>query len=142
MIPDFRKDGYLPEGLHFATEAEITFRFGGSSRKRRYLIRRVREWIELARLVFAHRLLLDGSFVTSKLEPHDVDAVILLPRDFQDQITQSLDPALELQMMLLSRQPEELFAAEDELDCKDWQSFFERTRESDGRKNGLVEVNL
>ena len=29
MIPNFREDGYLPEGLHFATEAETIFRFGG-----------------------------------------------------------------------------------------------------------------
>ncbi len=35
MIPLFRDDGYLPEGLHLASEAEITFRFGASTQQRR-----------------------------------------------------------------------------------------------------------
>jgi hypothetical protein len=51
QIPAFRPDGYLPEGLHRATEAEFTFRFGGSSRRRRRLILYVRRWVELAREV-------------------------------------------------------------------------------------------
>jgi hypothetical protein len=82
MIPSFRPDGYLPEGLHLANEAELTFRFGSDSPRRRRLIIRVRRWIELARTVGARRLLIDGSFVTDSVDPHDVDAVILLPNDF------------------------------------------------------------
>lgn len=44
--------------------------------------------------------------------------------------------------MLLTRRPEEIFAAEDETDWHDWIEFFSRTRESDGRRKGLVEVIL
>ena len=36
-IPAFRSDGYLPEGLFLATEAEVLFRFGASSQRRRKL---------------------------------------------------------------------------------------------------------
>jgi hypothetical protein len=50
--------------------------------------------------------------------------------------------ALELDMMLTTRQPEEIFAAEDRRDWDDWIQFFGRTREADNRKNGLVEVQL
>jgi uncharacterized protein DUF6932 len=65
-IPPFRADGYLPEGVHQATEAEITFRFGAQSRRRQRLTLRLRRWIELGRAIGAERLLVDGSFVTAK----------------------------------------------------------------------------
>ncbi len=44
--------------------------------------------------------------------------------------------------MILTRRPEELFAAEDETDWNEWTAFFSRTREADGRRKGLVEVIL
>src|SRR4051812_5633922 len=95
-IPSFRADGYLPEGLHRASEAEALFRFGTSTRRRRRLALRLRRWLELARKVGASRLLLDGSFVTAKAEPQDIDAVLLLAVDFQVQVEQGSPWALEL----------------------------------------------
>jgi hypothetical protein len=87
-------------------------------------------------------LLIDGSFVTAKDEPNDIDAVLLLPPDFQEQVERGLPSALELEEMLLIRRPEELFAAEDGTDWNEWVEFFGRTREADGRRKGLVEITL
>lgn len=115
-LPPFRLDGYLPEGLYICSEAEVTFRFGSSSRRRRQLVLRLRRWIELGRQVGAKRLLVDGSFVTAKEDRHDIDTVILLPPDFDQQIEQEYEPALELEDMLLTHRPEEIFAAQDEGD--------------------------
>jgi hypothetical protein len=125
-----------------ASDAEALFRFGAANRKRRRLAVRLRRWIELVRQVRGRRLLCDGSFVTAKPEPHDIDAVVLLPPDFEEQLEAGSEPALELEEMLLTRRPEEIFAAEDETDWSDWIEFFSRTRESDGRRKGLVEVQL
>jgi hypothetical protein len=141
-IPAFRADGYLPEGLYWASEAEVTFRFGASSPRRRRLALRLRRWIELIRQIGGKRLLVDGSFVTAKKEPDDIDAVVLLPPDFEVQIEQGIEASLELERMLLTRHPEEIFAAEDEADWNDWIEFFSRTREADGRRKGLVEIEL
>ena len=141
-IPAFRSDGYLPPGVHVCTEAEATSRFGVASHRRRRLITRVRRWCELGRAIGARRLLLDGSFVTAKDEPEDVDAVMLLPADFARQVELNVEAALELEEMFLTRQPEEIFAAEDQADWRDWCEFFSRTREPDGRRKGLVEVSL
>jgi hypothetical protein len=141
MIPAFRPDGYLPEGVHLASEAETTFRFGSTSQRRRRLALRVRRWMELARAVGATRLLIDGSFVTEKPKPDDVDAVILLPGGFHEQVRRGIDAALELEEMLVTRRPEELFGAEDQIDWDEWAEFFSRTREADGRRKGLVEIN-
>jgi hypothetical protein len=92
--------------------------------------------------VGALRILIDGSFVTTKEEPGDIDSVVLLPANFQQQIDLSVDAALELEQMLLTRQPEEIFAAEDDEDWNYWVEFFSRTREPDGRRKGLVEIEL
>src|SRR5438874_12875806 len=95
-IPPFRPDGYLPEGVHMSSEAEVVFRFGSSSRIRRRLTLRLRRWIELGKQVGAKRLLIDGSYVTATEEPHDVDTVVLLPQNFAQQVEQEFAPALEL----------------------------------------------
>jgi len=50
--------------------------------------------------------------------------------------------AVELETMLLTRRPEEIFAAEDRRDWDAWVEFFSRTREADGRRKGVVEVEL
>jgi len=141
-IPPFRADGYLPEGVYVCSEAEVVFRFGSSSRRRRRLVLRLRRWLELGRQVGARRLLVDGSFVTAKEDPHDIDTVILLPQNFTQQLAQEYAPALELQAMLLTRRPEEIFAAEDETDWEEWVDFFRQTREPDRRRKGLVEIRL
>jgi hypothetical protein len=141
-IPDFRDDGRLPAGLHFATAAEVTFRFGGSTARRRRLALRLRRWIELARAVAAKRFLVDGSFVTAVPEPTDVDAVVWLADDFSDRISRGDVAAVELEMILLTRQPEEIYGAGSQRDWDDWVQFFSRTREADGRRKGLVEIEM
>lgn len=142
MIPAYRDDGYLPEGSHLATEAEVTFRFGSGSRQRLRLVVRLRRWLVLARAVKASRFFVDGSFVTSKAEPEDVDAVIWIPRDFSVRLDRGDVEAIELESMLVTRRPEELFAAEDRQDWDEWVEFFSRTREPDGRRKGIVEIVL
>jgi hypothetical protein len=128
--------------MFLATEPEVTFRFGTSNRKPARLIHRVRRWVQLCREVKAPRLFIDGSFITAKAEPNDVDAVVLLPHNFGEQIAENLEAAVELEQMLLTRRPEEIFAAEDESDWNEWVEFFSRTREADGRRKGLVEIEL
>ena len=141
-IPDFRDDGRLPEGLHFATEAEVTFRFGGATPRRHRLALRLRRWIELARAVSAKRFLVDGSFVTAVPDPADVDAVVWLDYDFSTRISRGEIAAVELEMMLLTRQPEEIYGAGNQRDWDDWVQCFSQTREADGRRKGLVEIKL
>ena len=49
---------------------------------------------------------------------------------------------VELEEMFLTRQPEELFAADDEAVWQEWCEFFSRTRKLDRRRKGLVEIVL
>jgi len=140
--PEFRTDGYLPVGVHVATEAEVLFRFGSPTRRRRSLALRLRHWLELARAVGGLRFLVDGSFVTSKPQPRDLDAVILLGPAFEQQVWAENQAALELHQISAMRRPEDLFLAEDLSDWDNWCEFFTRTREADGRRKGIVEIVL
>ncbi len=44
--------------------------------------------------------------------------------------------------MLLTRRPEEIFAAEDDIDWEEWVTFFSQSREPDSRRKGLVGIRL
>lgn len=74
--------------------------------------------------------------------PYTRRAVVLLADDFEQQVANGLNAALELETMLLTHNPEEIFAAEDSSDWNDWVEFFSRTKEADDRRKGLVEVEL
>jgi hypothetical protein len=78
MIPPFNDDGYLPPGVHPATVAEILERFGQASELRRVEMESIRWRVELSRRAGVQRLVINGSFVTDRLEPNDVDCVLLV----------------------------------------------------------------
>lgn len=80
--------------------------------------------------------------MTAKPEPNDVDAVVWLPTDFVTCVARGNLEALELETMLLARRREEIFPAEDQRDWDEWLEFFSRTREPDGRRKGVVEIEI
>lgn len=138
-IPALRLDGYLPEGLHFATEIEIEARFGTANVRRQTLMRQLSYFLHLARVAGALRFFVNGSFVTAKPEPGDVDAVCLVPVDWSVETSVA---TRELYAVALARLPKELFVAYTESRWDQWVDFFSRTREPDGRRKGVVEIQL
>ncbi len=86
--------------------------------------------------------MLDGSFVTQKRRPEDLDAVVLLPENFKQQHVQGTSAALELEAIFVNRSGGDLFPAESPRVFDGWTEFFSRTREPDGRSKGLVEIQL
>jgi hypothetical protein len=99
-------------------------------------------WTRRLCSIAAHLDLLNGSVLTAKHQLQHVDAVVLLAENFRQQIERGDTAALELERMILTRYPEEMFAAEDEADWLAWVEFFSRTREAEDRRKGLVEVKL
>jgi hypothetical protein len=77
MIPDLDDRGYLPPGIHRATLEEVAERFGRQSEIRRIQMESLGWLVEVARRAGVQRLIINGSFVTDKLEPDDVDCLIL-----------------------------------------------------------------
>ena len=72
MIPDFDSRGLLPRGTFLADWQEIEKRFGGN-RKRNGLLKGLRDALDLLQEAGCRRVYIDGSFVTARKRPNDVD---------------------------------------------------------------------
>jgi hypothetical protein len=77
MLPAFDDSGNLPTGIHVCTPEELAVRFGSGSEERTTEISELLQFIEAAKTAGVRRLMVNGSFVTGKLAPNDVDVVIL-----------------------------------------------------------------
>ena len=83
MLPEFNQDGNLPEGVHRATEAEVLSRFATTSARRKWLGERLCNLLEMARATGKlERVVLWGSFMTSKESPNDLDVLLVMAADF------------------------------------------------------------
>jgi hypothetical protein len=87
-IPDLDENGLLPPGIHECDFEELKDRFGKfqQSDRRPTLCAKLGAFLEEARssgLIAA--VVVDGSFVTSKSDPGDIDLVVVLAagHDFQ-----------------------------------------------------------
>lgn len=72
MIPEFDPNGNLPVGTHDATLAEIKARFAYNDR-RRQLFEAMEKVVLIFRSAKCPEMFLDGSYITSKLEPGGYD---------------------------------------------------------------------
>src|SRR5690348_13204683 len=82
MIPDFDDNGYLPVGIHPAGLGEIAARFGQEPELRRVQIESLHWLVDLAKRVGVQRIIVDGSFVTDKWEPNNIDCALLRAEAF------------------------------------------------------------
>jgi Family of unknown function (DUF6932) len=83
-LPAFNEFGDLPEGVYSQSLTEVVNRFGSGSRQREEVTRRLRRVWDLAlQSGGLDRLIVYGSYVTSKSEPNDVDVLLVMKDDFQ-----------------------------------------------------------
>jgi len=136
LLPKFNERGYLPPGLHRSDLAEVQQRFG-SSDKRQELLRGLYDFVKVARRVGAKKLILDGSFVTGKESPADIDAILVVPDNF-DTITREAHILLESPIRFHIH----IFPVQegDEESFQQWVKFFGHDRSDEPK--GLVEVLL
>jgi hypothetical protein len=77
MIPELNDDGLLAPGVHPASMEEIAARFGQEPELRQVQMDSLRWLVDLAKRVGVQRVVINGSFVTDKWEPNDIDCVLL-----------------------------------------------------------------
>jgi hypothetical protein len=82
MLPPFDDYGNLPPGIHPSTLDEIVQRFGSGSEERIVQIKELVQFIDWARNAGIRRIIINGSFVTGKLRPNDVDVIVLPGPDY------------------------------------------------------------
>lgn len=113
-IPSLQDDGLLPPGLYTADMSEIEDRFGKSTPRRQELFARLRMFVDLARHCDAVRIFVNGSFVTAKPEPGDVDVVIWTSEKYFELLEKADHQAVLLEEMFDRRIPEEAFWVDTE----------------------------
>jgi hypothetical protein len=137
MIPNHNKWGCLPPGIHRATLKEFSDRFGASTTERRELMANFLQLLRLLERQKSHvlRVLVDGSFVTSRPSPGDMDIIIILARDFDYDTPEAIrlrSVKADLNIHLFS------LSEENPGEIRRLVSFFGHDR--DQRPRGLVEV--
>ena len=141
-IPPLQDDGLLLPGLYLADMNEIEERFGQSTPQRQMLFERLRMFVDMARHCGALRMFVNGSFVTAKPEPSDVDVVIWLGARYIELLNNDDENAKRLKKMFDTRVPKEALLASDEQEWDGWILFFSRIRGHLSKRKGLVEVKL
>ncbi|HUE75098.1 MAG TPA: hypothetical protein VMP01_29790 [Pirellulaceae bacterium] len=135
MIPALDDYGNLPAGIHRATLEELVAAFGSGSPEREVQASELVEFVQWAITAGIRRIIVNGSFVTGKLSPNDVDVIVLpgpeYPMDTMDNevIHDSVWPFLQI-----------IFAADD-ADLERWanEDFGTDRRQ---RPKGVVELIL
>lgn len=88
-ILDLNENGLLPQGVYDCTLDEIGARFGRfqTTDRRIRLFEKLRALVEEERQAgLAIEIIVDGSFVTDKPEPGDIDLLIVLPADYNSSV--------------------------------------------------------
>ena len=134
MIPPFDDRGYLPSGIHECSFDELMARFGRGSPERNVQIKELQQFIDWCRQSGISRVIVDGSFVTAKVSPIDVD-VVILPR-----LGQSIDTLRpeddDIRWPFL-----QILVAVDDDDLVEWATVDFATDRRNYRK-GVVEIRL
>ncbi len=143
MLPPFAANGDLPPGIHLAGWSEIERRFGAGTGSRVNAYAKIRHLYELAeRTGRLERFLVFGSFVSSAVDPRDVDIVLVMTADFR------LEEAPRESRTLFSHPDAEarfgasvFWVRQGMLDEAQMQEFLETWQtKRDGTRRGLLEV--
>lgn len=82
--PPLNDKGELPIGVHRATMGEVVAYFGSGTPQRQAITAQLLHIHNLAKATgYLERLILFGSYVTTKPEPNDVDIVLIMRDDFR-----------------------------------------------------------
>lgn len=144
MLPPFDDEGNLPAGEHLASWLEFTSRFDLNPRRHR-LLGGLTLALQALREAGCARVFVDGSFVTDKPEPGDIDLAYDTAR-LNWIVLAQLEPALiDLSNGRAAQKRKfgcECFPAEwaADLNGEPFRSFFQRDRE--GRRKGIVILTL
>jgi hypothetical protein len=142
-LPSLDSKGELPEGVHRATIDEVIVRFGSGTPQRQIVTANLLRIYNLAKATGRlERLIIFGSYITTKPDPNDIDLILILRDDFNvnacDEETKKLfdhqQAVQEFGASIFWIRPSMLFLETLEEFIEYWQIKRDRTR------RGIVEV--
>ena|SRR5688572_17470932 len=141
-IPTLDGDGLLPLGIHDCTLAELRDRFGTlqTSDRRCRLYERLEQFVREAKLSgVAKYVIVDGSFVTGKADPNDIDLIVVVPdgHDFDAKLGALAYNTVSRGQIWRRYRFDAFIAAEGTRQLDEYVSFFQQRREDDRLKGML-----
>jgi len=146
-IPPLNTEGLLPPGIFDCSLDELKARFGGfqESDRRPRLFQRLAELVaSMQRSQLFEALLIDGSFVTAKPAPNDIDFVAVLRpgHNFERDLPMS-EYALVSRTLLRRRFGFDVMLAEKGGALYDtYVEFFSQVRGAPGLRKGMLRLRL
>lgn len=144
MIPEFTKDGTLPEGIYTATEDEFLKRFGTGSARRKWLVERLHDLFDLVKSTGKiERVFVWGSFISSKESPNDTDLLLIMSADFELKNVVESAQVVFRHAEARVRFNADIFWAKSSIGVetlKIWLDTYQTTK--DFKRQGIVEVKL
>ena len=131
-LPPRLVDGTLPPGQHQIARLDVILAaFPGTTARRQLLDAALRRLVEVvSRLAMATRLVIDGSYITGKAEPEDIDIALLSTGAGETATLQRLQ-AEGVDLVLL-----DVFVATSHTGFDGWVQFFSASRT--GHDRGVV----
>ncbi len=144
-IPQLTSSGFLPPGIHDCRLEEIGERFGRfqSTDRRPRLFRRLRRFCEAAGsspLISA--LIVDGSFVTAKPDPGDIDLVVVVRpgHDFVAPLRPSDYNLLSKKRVRKNHRFDILLAEEGSEELSQYLAFFQGITDQPDDSKGILRI--
>jgi hypothetical protein len=146
-IPPFDEHGFLPAGIHDCTVEEIQARlaaFQGSDRRPQLWTRFKKFLSEATASGLVRAVLLDGSFVTAKPDPNDIDLIVVVPpgHDFSSDLKPPEYNVLSKRRVQRRHGFDLLVACADSDEYRRYVRFFQQIRFEPGRSKGILRVLL
>jgi len=146
-IPALDEAGFLPAGVHICTLEEIKLRFGTFQRsdRRPELFRRLEAFLSEARASgIVLSVLIDGSFVTAKAEPNDIDVILVLApeHNFAADLSPSNYNILSKRRVYRRYGFDLLVASAGSDEHRRYIQFFQQIRFEPRRTKGILEVRI
>lgn len=146
-IPELDERGFLPVGVYQADPEEIKRRFGRfrTSDVRVHLCARLLGYLESLKYTgLVPSVIVDGSFVSDKERPSDVDLILVLKtdHDFAAIYPPWVESVLSARAVKKRLKFDVLVAAEGSPELFEYETFFQRVKDKPGETKGILRVQL
>lgn len=143
-IPEFTEIGLLPSGVHTCTLDELQDRFDGGFASHRYkLFLRLRAYLQRVKGTgLAAWVAVDGSFVTTKEAPGDIDLVVVLhsSHDYAAVLTEEQSQVLSKKWVTRHFEFDMFTAPEGSAELREWLEFFMQVKGRPDLTKGILKV--
>ena len=146
-IPEFNDHGWLPAGIHDCTLEEAGARFGAfqASDRRPQLWAKFVEFLHEAKgCGLVEAVLMDGSFVTSKPDPNDIDLVLVVAahHDFGADLPPSFYNVLAQERVRRRFGFDIVVVRNGSENLEQAITFFQQVRQRPEAKKGILRIRL